>query len=182
MTYFQFAGCHGWNGSSVASPGPASTVWPGKWDPAVKSGMTPHLPALLNTPLLYEANLLPDRAGSSVWDVPKGGLFFPSRQADPVLLSIPEGEFEVTSPEKSILLCSQPPSCYHPALLTRGCRWLIEPSGRPRGVCGAGHTRLRPLEAGGDGSLRLRGSDTHGAQAWQRSVSEGSDARCPGAL
>lgn len=123
-------------------------------------GWADTLLALLNTPLLYEANLLPPRAGRTQ-----------ERFVLSLLTGLPcgaqhsrggiRGDF---SREVSTLFCSQPPSSYHPARLPRGCRWLIEPSGRLRGVRGAGHTRLRPLEAGGDGSLRQWGSDTHGTQ------------------
>lgn len=146
MTYFQFAGCHGRSRGSVASLGPASTVWPGKWDLAVKRGTTPHLPALLNTPLLHEANLLPPRAGSST--CPRVACSFSPDRLTLWCSAFQRGEFKVTSPEKSVL-CSALSRPRAITRLTRGCRWLIEPSARPRGVCGAGHTRLRPLEAGG---------------------------------
>lgn len=144
------------------------TVWPGKWDLAVKGGLAAHLPALPNTPIIYETNLLSPCAGPCR-DRPCGTCpgvvcFFSPDRLTPWCSAFHRGIRGDFSREVSTLPCSQPSSSYHPARLTRRCRWLIEPSGRPRGVCGAGHTRLRPLEARGDDSPRRWVSDTHGAQ------------------
>lgn len=161
------------------------TVWPGKWDLTVKGGPAAHLPALPNTPIIYETNLLSPCAGSCR-DRPCGTCpgvvcFFSPDRLTPWCSAFHRGIRGDLSRSlypavlSAVLLLS--PSPAHPPLSLAN-RAIRPSAGRVRGRAhaapAAGSEGGRQPPAVGLGHSR--------SSAWQRSVSEGSDTRRPSAL